>query len=148
MLRSYLVYITLQNSKKKSLRVIIHVAYKKEEDVQVAKVSFGSVVAVSGNYNKIEKMNSRLRINAQKGDLMMKDVTKQYVNAPSSGLIAQAAQKGDRVEIYITGKEDVAKVKNKDPQWDTIDGVLTHLSSYYNINKMSIGEAMGRIFNS
>ena len=116
--------------------------------MSVGKISFGSVVAVSGNHNKVEKVNNRLRSNAQKGDIMMKDVTKQYVNAPSSGLIAQAAQKGDRIEIYITGKEDVAKVKNKAPQWDTIDGVLTHLSAYYNINKMSTGDVAYKIFNS
>jgi hypothetical protein len=63
-------------------------------------------------------------------------------------MIAQAAQKGDRIEIYITGKEDVAKVKSNAPQWDTIDGVLTHLSAYYNINKMSVSDAAFKILNS
>ncbi len=116
--------------------------------MSVGKVSFGSVIAISGNNNKIEKINRRLRNQAERGDLMMKDVTQQYVNASSWGVMAQAAQKGDRVEIYIKGKEDVGKVKNKEPQWDTIDGILSHISSYQDVNKVSVGDFLYKMFNS
>ncbi len=114
----------------------------------VGNISFGNVIAVSGKYNKVEKLNRKLRNQTHSGNLMMKDVTKQYIHASSWGVLAQAAQKGDRVEIYITGKDDVDKVKNKTPKWDTIDGILSHLSSYHNLNRLSVGELVNRIINN
>ena len=72
--------------------------------MSVNGVSFGSVVAVSGKHSKINKINNRLRPQAKMGNVIMKDVTEHYRHAPSSGLLAQSVQRGDKLEIYITGK--------------------------------------------
>lgn len=111
----------------------------------INNVSFGNVVAVSGKSNKINRLNTRLRDNAAQGKVIMKDVTAQYINASPNGLIAEAAQKGDRIEIYITG-DDVKKVKTRNSEFSTIDGILSHMSSYFSINKLSVGEAVSKIF--
>ena len=117
--------------------------------MSVGKVSFGSVIAVYGNNKKVNKINRKLIETAKNNEFMRKDVTNQYINSASSGLLAQAAQKGDRIEIYIIGKEDVNKVKNGEPLWDTIDGILSHVSKPpYNANKMSISDIFMNIFNS
>ena len=115
----------------------------------VQKVSFGSVIAVYGNDKKLNKILRRVREDGKNHDIIRKDVTSQYVNSASSGLLSQAAQKGDRIDIYITGKEDTSKYNNKAEKWDTIDGVLSHLSKApYNANRLSIGDILSGIFNS
>lgn len=110
-------------------------------------VSFGSVVAVSGKKNKINKVNSRLQYQAKSGNVIMKDVTEHYRHAPSCGLLAQSVQKGDKLEIYITGK-DVDKVKSRQSGWDTLDGILSNLSSYIQIDRMPTNEVVEQIFNA
>ena len=110
-------------------------------------VSFGSVVAVSGKKNKINKVNSRLQYQAKSGNVIMKDVTEHYRHAPSCGLLAQSVQKGDKLEIYITGK-DVDKVKARQSGWDTLDGILSNLSSYIQIDRMPTNEVVEQIFNA
>ena len=107
-------------------------------------VSFGRVVAVSGKPKQIKRLNGRLAADAARGRVLMKDVTKNYINASSSGLMARAAQKGDTIEIYITG-EDISKVKNREKNWTTIDGILANLEAYYRIGKMSISEIVENI---
>ena len=111
----------------------------------ISNVSFGSVVAVSGRPKKISTINQRLRNQASNGKVIMKNVTPQYVNASSDGLIAQAAQRGDRVEIYITG-EEAEQVRKKAPEFSTIDGILSHMSSYIDVNTCSIGDVINKIF--
>lgn len=111
--------------------------------MKASNVSFGRVVAVTGKDSKIRKINNRLSYKKQSGLVAMRDVTKYYQYAPSAGSLARAAQKGDRVEIYITG-EDVKKI-NKDPDWKTMDGILSHLSSYIDLAKVSVGDAVERI---
>jgi hypothetical protein len=118
--------------------------------VAVTKVSFGTVIAVSGNPYKIKKINDILMPHTSNGRLMMKDVTKKYANSPADGLMAMAAQNGDRVELYITG-DDVEKVHKKKKPWDTIDGILSNLktkNSYLNVNGLSVVEAAKRILES
>lgn len=111
----------------------------------INNVSFGSVIAVSGRPNKINKINKKLNSYAQNGNVIMKDVTDYYQNASSQGVLAQRAQKGDKVEIYITG-DDVDKVNNKENSWKTVEGILSNLTSYFSIDKMNISEAIKRIF--
>lgn len=111
----------------------------------INNVSFGSVIALSGRPNKINKINKKLHSYAQEGNVIMKDVTNYYQNASSQGVLAQSAQKGDKVEIYITG-EDIEKVKNKDNNWKTVEGILSNLTSYFNTDRMNIGEAIAKIF--
>jgi len=113
--------------------------------VPINNVSFGSVIAVSGKSNKINKVNKRLKSEADKGNVLMKDVTEKYVNSSASMVIAEAAQNGDRVEIYITG-DDAKKVRAKHPEYDTIDGILSHMGAYFKIDKLSVGEIISRIF--
>ena len=115
--------------------------------MSVNGVSFGSVVAVSGKKGKINKVNNKLQYHAKSGQVIMKDVTEHYRHAPSSGLLAQSVQRGDKLEIYITGK-DVDKVKSKQSGWDTLDGILSNLSSYIQIDRMSTGDVVDKIFRS
>lgn len=114
--------------------------------MSVGNVSFGSVVAVSGKHGKINKVNNKLYTQSRLGNVIMKDVTDHYKHASSYGLLAQSAQKGDKVEIYITGS-DVSKVKDKQKGWDTLDGILSNLSSYFSIDKLSVNEVIERIFS-
>ncbi|MCD7740315.1 MAG: hypothetical protein LUH11_03095 [Candidatus Gastranaerophilales bacterium] len=97
-------------------------------------ISFGSVIAVSGKPQKVNKVSSKLYTQVRLGDIIMKDVTSVYKNASSSGMLAQSAQNGDKVEIYITGN-DVDKVKNKALNWDTLGGILSNLSTYFNLQE-------------
>ncbi len=115
--------------------------------MQVSNVSFGSVIAVSGKPKKVNKVSSKLYTQSKLGDVIMKDVTSVYQNASSSGMLAQSAQNGDKIEIYITGK-DVDKVKNKTADWDTIGGILSNLSVYFNLNETSVDDVVEKISNS
>lgn len=113
----------------------------------VSNVSFGSVVAISGKPGKINKVNNKMYMQSRLGNVMIKDVTSHYKKSSNFGLLAESAQKGDKVEIYITGA-DVAKVKDKQKSWDTLDGILSNMTTYFNIDKMSINEVVDRIFRS
>lgn len=110
----------------------------------IGNVSFGSVIAVAGKPNKINKINKKLHA-YDNNNLIMKDVTNYYKNASSQGVLAQYAQKGDKIEIYVTGN-DVEKVKNKENNWKTIEGILSNLTSYFNTDKMNVSEAISKIF--
>ena len=114
--------------------------------MKTSNVSFGRVIALSGKESKINKINEKLAYKKQAGQLVIRDVTQHYKYAPSTGMLAKAAQRGDKVEIYITG-EDVNKV-GKDAEWKNIDGILSHLSSYYDAAKMSIREAVEKVIKS
>ncbi len=110
-------------------------------------LSFGRVIAVSGNAGKIKKINKRLLPNANNGDVIMKDVTSHYKNARLSGALAQAVKNGDSVEIYITG-DDVKNVRQKQKNWDTLDGILAHMDSYLQVGKITVGEVISKIISS
>lgn len=114
--------------------------------MKVSNVSFGKVIAVSGKESKIKKVNDRLSYRKQNGLVAMRDVTKYYQYAPLTGSLAQAAQNGNKIEVYITG-DDVKKM-NSEPGWKTMDGVLSHLSVYIDLAKISVGEAVERIIKS
>ena len=111
----------------------------------INNVSFGRVIALSGDQRKIKKINSKLAPQLNSGDVIVKDVTNHYRNAKSSGVLASAVKRGDRVEIYITG-DDIKKVKQQHNEWDTIDGILSHLNLYYDTKKMGMYEIISKIF--
>lgn len=112
----------------------------------VNNVSFGSVIAVTADRRKIQKINNNLAPHAKNGVIIMKDVTAQYRLGVTNGVLAKAAQQGDVVQIYITG-DDVNKVKRKDKEWNTLDGILSHLSTHFSAKKMSAYEAVSKIFS-
>ncbi len=112
--------------------------------MKTADVSFGKVVALSGKSAKLKKVNDKLAYKKQNGFVVSRDVTHEYVNAPATGTLAIAAQRGDKIEIYITG-DDVNKFGKQDG-WKTMDDVLSHLSAYYDVAKLSIAEAVDKIF--
>lgn len=112
--------------------------------MKTANVSFGKVIALSGKEAKLKRVNEKIAYKKQIGQVVSRDVTHEYVNAPSTGSLALAAQRGDRVEIYITG-DDVKKFGKQDG-WKTMDDVLSHLSAYYDVAKLSITEAVDKIF--
>ncbi len=111
--------------------------------MSISNVSFGSVIAVSGKSNKINKINKKLH--SLDNSIVMKDVTNYYKTASSQGVLAQSAQKGDRIEVYVTG-DDIEKVKNEENNWKSVEGILSNLNSYFNVDKMNIGEAISKIF--
>ncbi|MCD7880001.1 MAG: hypothetical protein LUG16_08740 [Candidatus Gastranaerophilales bacterium] len=107
-------------------------------------LSFKSVIAVSGKKFQIDDLNDKLYNRAQSGNIIMKDVTEHYKNSSSSGTIAKAAQRGDKVEVYITD-EDTQKVRNKEKGWNTLGGILSNIESYYSARKMSISSIFNKI---
>ena len=111
--------------------------------MKTSAVSFGRVVAVSGKDTKMKKIDEKLQSKKNNGSLVIRDVTQYYKYAPLDGVLSKAAQKGDRIEIYITGN-DIQKLGNE-PEWKTLDGILTHVSSYYDAAKFSIRETMEKI---
>lgn len=112
--------------------------------MRTANVSFGKVTAVSGRVSKVNKLNSRLEQKLKNGRVIMRDVTHIYKNAPAGYAIADAAANGHKVEVYITG-EDVKKIKNKEPGWNTLESVLSQITSYFSLSGVSINEAVQKI---
>ena len=106
--------------------------------MKTANVSFGKVLAVYGRQDKIKKVNKALQDDANNGDIITKNVTSCYIHASSYGVLGRAAKQGDTIQIYIT-EDDVKKV-NSCPQWDTIEGILSHMSDCVNIAKMKVDE--------
>ena len=49
------------------------------------------------------------------------------------------------IPFMIQTGEDISKVKNREKNWTTIDGILANLEAYYRIGKMSISEIVENI---
>ena len=111
--------------------------------MKTSNISFGRVVALSGKDSKMKRVKEKLLSKSQPGTVIVRDVTDNYRYAPLTGSLAIAAQKGDRIDVYITG--DDAKKFNKVEGWKTMDDVLSNLSAYYELAKMSISEAVDAI---
>ena len=111
--------------------------------MKTANVSFGKVLAVYAKRSKIKKVNNALQDRANQGQLVMRDVTSNYYNAPTYGLLASAAQNGDTIEIYITG-DDVKKV-GKEQGWTTIEGILSHMNACISGSKLRVEEIVDRV---
>ncbi len=112
--------------------------------VRVTGITFGKITAVSGKPSKMKFLNKAMDGYVQNKTIMRKDVTSKYVNASTSGLMAKAANRGDSVIIYITG-DDIQRIKMKVPQWDTIEGVLSNITEYINLNNLSLMDAADKI---
>lgn len=111
--------------------------------MKTSNVSFGRVVALSGKDTKMKRVKEKLMSKAQSGTVIVRDVTENYRYAPLTGSLAIAAQRGEKIDVYITG--DDAKKFNKVEGWKTMNDVLSNLSAYYELAKMSISEAVDAI---
>lgn len=112
----------------------------------ISGVSFGKVIIATGSQTKIKKINGRLD-GSRRQPVIAQDVTKRYKYASTSGPIAQAAQRGEKVSLFIT-REDTENYTQKKPGWETLDDVLAHMSSYIDTRKTSVDEAVEKIFEA
>ena len=102
--------------------------------MQVSKVSFGSLVAVSGKAKKMKNIDKMLSSSA-----MIKDVTSTFQISFPSGTLAQAARRGYKVKLYITGNERKF-IENKKKGWKTLSNLLENIEDYFDANKTSISQ--------
>ncbi len=111
--------------------------------MEVGNVSFGNVVAVAGKKRNMIKFSNALeKIPEYKnGQVRYRNVSEQYKYAPRNGLMAQAAQRGDSVHICITG-EDLKYMREGRDGWDTLDGILSQLTKFISVDRMSSEEAV------
>ncbi|MBQ8886804.1 MAG: hypothetical protein IJY61_03795 [Candidatus Gastranaerophilales bacterium] len=107
----------------------------------IGNVSFGRVVAVTGSYKKAGKLQNRMKQQLKQEKVIAYDVTDKYRYASTGGVLANSANKGECSLVYVTGK-DVKKVKNKEAGWDTLDGILSHMSQHIDLNKESTNRAV------
>ncbi len=114
--------------------------------MSINPISFGKVTAVSGKPRKMDRLNESLSKEAKNGKVMIKDVTGLYKTSFIDGLMGQAAKKGDKVSVYITGN-DIAKIKNREPNWDSINGIISNLQAYYNLETISVSDTIKRILS-
>ena len=78
---------------------------------------------------------------------MIKDVTRHYRNSSTGGLMEKTAKSGDSVELYITRK-DIQKVIDRNRGWDTLDGILSNLGTYFQVDKRtSANDTARKILN-
>ena len=115
--------------------------------MRIPAVSFGKVVAVSGKASRIQSLNACLKPYIDHEKVRVIDITDNYINASSDGKMAIAAQKGNIIQVVISGK-DVRRFKNKMPGWETLDRALSHLSEYHDINKVPKSTIMNTIYKS
>ncbi len=106
--------------------------------MEVGNVSFGNVVAVSGKSRNMYRFTEAMSKNPEfkSGKVMQRNVTDEYKYASRNGLMAQAAQRGESVEIYVTG-EDYEYVRECRDGWDTLDGILSQLTKFVNVDRLS-----------
>ena len=114
--------------------------------MSIKPISFGKVTAVSGKPRKMDRLNESLSKEAKNGKVMIKDVTGLYKTSFIDGLMGQAAKRGDKVSVYITGN-DIAKIKNREPNWDSINGIISNLQAYYNLETISVSDTIKRILS-
>lgn len=112
--------------------------------MEVSSTSFGRVIAVSGQPKKIQKITKKLTSEINSGNVMVKNITSFYKYSPSTGEMAQAAKKGETIDLFISG-EDVAKIKQKKEGWINITDILSHLQDHINAANMSITEVVDTI---
>ena len=72
---------------------------------------------------------------------MIKDATDYYRSAMPDGQLAQAARKGNKIKLYITGEEKTA-VEEAKPGWKNITDILSHLQNYYDATSLSISQVV------
>ena len=118
---------------------------EKGKTMEVGRVSFGNVIAVSGRANCVKQLDNLVRSQQlfKNGQIMQQDVTSHYKYAPKTGLMAQSAQRGEPVFIYITG-EDLKKFKKK----NTLDVLLSNLSGFVSLYRIKPEDAVQKIVKS
>lgn len=104
-------------------------------------ISFGNVTAVTGKPKTIAKLNKKLNHEKSRGNLIIRDVTTMYKNVSSAGEMAQAAQRGELVDIYITG-DDIKRIKDKEQGWRSLSDILCNITNYFNANTMRTNEVI------
>lgn len=102
--------------------------------MHVSNVSFGNLIAVYGSPKKVDKVDRKIGTKA-----MIKDVTTKYKTAMPVGVLAQAAQSGNKVKLYITNPERYY-IETGCDGWSKISDIAEHIQDYYDVNKMSISE--------
>lgn len=107
----------------------------------IGNVSFGRVIAVTGTYKKAGKLQNRMKQQIKQDKVLVYDVTNKYRYASTGGVLANSASRGDCSLVYVTGK-DVKKIKDKEIGWDTLDGILSHMSQHIDLNKESTNRAV------
>lgn len=104
--------------------------------MQVQNISFGKVITVSGAPKRIKNIEQRL---AGSGQVMIKDVTDHYKSAMPTGEIAKAAQKGNKIKLFLTGADKKA-VEKSEPGWKSINEMLSHMQQYFDANRFSTAQ--------
>ncbi len=115
--------------------------------MSIEPILFGRVVGITGKQRKIDAINKKLRDSSLKDEVIIKDVTSHYKNKETTGEISQSVKKGLSASIYITG-DDVSKIKKREKNWRTIDGILSHLNEYYDIKSFSVNQVIDKIFGN
>ena len=105
--------------------------------MQVGNVSFGNVVAVAGKTRNMKKFSDVMYNHPEykKGNVLQFDISDDYRYAARNGLIAQAAQRGERVEIYVTGedKQNFSSMKGS---------IMDQLTKFVSVDKFTPEEAV------
>lgn len=112
--------------------------------MKTSEVSFGRVVAVYAKPKKMTKVNKKLFPQTKTGKVMIKDITSMYKHVSSAGEMAQAAQRGDSIELYITG-DDVSKVVQKQSGWKSIKEILGNIDEYFDASQMFVSDIVDNI---
>ena len=107
----------------------------------IGNLSFGRVIAVTGSFKKASKLQNRMKQQIKQDKVLVYDVTDKYRYASTGGVLANSANRGDCSIVYVTGK-DVAKVKNREEGWDSLDAILSHMSQHIDLNKESTNRAV------
>ncbi len=111
--------------------------------VNTSAVSFGKVIAVSGNSRKMQRL--RTAVSRQREvQVLQKDITDKYMNTPRNGALSEAAGSGNAVCLFLTG-DDIGKYIRSDKGWSNLDEILSHMSEYYDITKKSVKDVKNKI---
>lgn len=112
--------------------------------MQVQNVSFGKVFAVTGTKEQTNLLKYKMIQPIKKGNVMLFDVTQNFVRSHSEGVLGSAVRRGDMAHVYVTGN-DVKKVKNLEKGWQNLDGILNHISEHINLKKVNVGKAVNML---
>ena len=107
----------------------------------IGNVSFGRVTAVTGPQKKATKLQNRMKQQIKQQKVIAYDVTQKYKYVYTGGVLANSANKGECSFVYVTGR-DVQKIKDKEQGWDTLDGILSHMSNHIDLNKENTNRAV------
>lgn len=114
--------------------------------VNASDVSFGRVLAIYAKPKKMNQINKKLSPYVDNGKVMIKNVTSFYKHASTSGEMAQAAQRGEVVDIFITG-DDINKIKKQQSGWRSMRDILVNIEDCINAGSMYISDVVSKILN-